>query len=181
MDVPLTQSVQVRTDAELAYMAGIIDGEGTIGIYRSTSKSGKNSFQVWVIVVQKNPIIIDWMKERFGGPRLFRMVRNRTFFSVNGPSKKIYQTYRWYLMGKKAGDLLKKVRPFLVLKGKKADLGIALADSLLEGGKEWKYPAGSQRSHTGKSGRPIFKSPELIAYQESLCRQCSQLNSPPSS
>jgi len=45
--------------SEIAYIAGSIDGEGTIGIYRQT---GTKSFHLKVLITNCSPALFDWLR-----------------------------------------------------------------------------------------------------------------------
>src|SRR3990167_7890464 len=176
MDALSTQSLQLRTEIEFAYLAGIIDGEGTIGIYLSTTKSGTGrtrSFFPTTIIVQRDPLLPKWIHANFGGSISHRVYRIRGF------KRDKYTYWRWYITGKKTGDFLRTVRPYLRLKGEQADCAIALSETILAGGKTWLYPDGQTITKAGLPGRPNAKPADLIAYQESLYHRCKLLNSPP--
>lgn len=51
---------------EHAYLAGILDGEGWIKIYRH-HRNGRNTFFLRVGAVSTDRILIAWLKERYGG------------------------------------------------------------------------------------------------------------------
>jgi hypothetical protein len=98
---------------EIAYLAGIIDGEGCIMLQR---QDGSFSICPILSIANTNLDLIDWLKTRLGGsigcnPR------------ANSGCKDVYQ---WHVMANNAVELLKQVRPFLRIKGKQADAVIAL-------------------------------------------------------
>lgn len=54
-------------DTDIAYLAGIIDGEGSIYIQRRITKQGYFSYFPRFQVVNTNREIMDWIKNTFGG------------------------------------------------------------------------------------------------------------------
>ena len=57
------------TIAQLAYLAGIIDGEGcfVIGCYAFSKKTGVPHFHTTVQVTSTDRILIEWLVDNFGG------------------------------------------------------------------------------------------------------------------
>lgn len=96
------------TECELAYTAGIVDGEGTVALTPWT-----RSFLPFVQVTNTDKRVIDWLSARFGG-KLYIWDR------AQHPIHKTRYNLRW--VGKHATSLITQLRPYLVLKGEQADL-----------------------------------------------------------
>jgi len=101
---------------DLAYAAGIIDGEGYIGIHKRKrklrySESLSYSLEVSVVMVEKE--IPDWLRLKFGGS--VRKILKR---------KERKDVWCWDIWAKKARDFLIIIRPYLKIKQNQADLGI---------------------------------------------------------
>jgi len=91
------------TKPELAYFAGIIDGEGSIAI----SKSG-GRYDARLYVVNTRPELIKWIKDRFGGLSYVRPDKNGKWRT----------RYQWAMaLNPRNGILLEQLVPFLVIKG----------------------------------------------------------------
>ncbi len=97
----------------LAYTAGIIDGEGCIGIYQNVIK-GKTYSHLTVSVVNTNEWLLHWLKFNFGG----------TFTEYQPLQPTCKDSYKWSLHSKKANDFLSMILPFLQLKKPQAELAI---------------------------------------------------------
>ena len=85
-------------------------------------------------VVNTNPILIDWLKQGFGG--------YTGTYQYGNPDWKL--SYVWRLTGVKAIELVKSVRPFLKLKAPHADQLLAFWDLH----ESWGVVGGTQ-SHWG--------------------------------
>jgi hypothetical protein len=97
-----------HTPMELAYLAGIIDGEGYIGIDSCYKRKGRQStHQLRVGVVNTSPELIMWLKETFGGSWSKR---------EKPMSEKHSQCYQWRAEAKIAENILRLVVPFLIIK-----------------------------------------------------------------
>jgi len=96
--------------AYYAYAAGLIDADGTIGIYRNNKnqKTGGGCI-LKVSIQQADRRAIDFLAGFFGGRAMQR---------------KDEDAWCWYRYGPKALELLKKIEPFLRIKRDQARLAI---------------------------------------------------------
>lgn len=108
---------------DLAYAAGIMDGEGTIGVtelavkYTSGDRARRrksSSFRDYIAVVMCDPIVPRWLSKKFGG----------AVYEYAGRKSGHKPTYRWHLNGKRAADFCALVLPYLRLKREQAKLVI---------------------------------------------------------
>lgn len=106
---------------DLSYLAGIIDGEGTIGItelkprYKPGDRKQRRkstSHKPYVAVVMCDETIPTWIKGNFGG------------YLYNYPGRKATHksTWRWCMNNRPAAEFCSIVRPYLKLKKPQADL-----------------------------------------------------------
>jgi hypothetical protein len=103
---------------EIAWAAGFIDGEGSIGVYRkgkwwSLSLSASNTD---IRPLQK-------LQKLFKG----------TFHKKKEPRDNRKQKFEWIVQGKTAAQALIQMREFLTCKQEQADLGIEFAQYLRVG------------------------------------------------
>jgi hypothetical protein len=120
-----------------AYCAGLIDGEGCISIgknyeikhnnlgnnqYEKGKKARKDTwnpnYKLSIIVVQKDRIITDWLYGNFGGS--LSVVKRKQGYTPGS------EFHRWVLSSNKALELLKDIKPYLILKRDQALIGIEL-------------------------------------------------------
>lgn len=95
-----------RTE-ELAYAAGLFDGEGSICICRN-----RNRYSLLAQVTNTNPYATELFHELFGG-------------SVSDYYKKLNtkkRIFHWVVQGERAGDFLAIIYPYLRMKRKQAEL-----------------------------------------------------------
>lgn len=107
------KTIRCKGVEDLAYLAGIIDGEGTIGIYYH---KGRNSYRVKIYVVNTYKPLIDWLGSVFGG---FVYKRNHTKWKTR---------YEWHL-GENAMELLKSLIPYLKIKKDQAILALGFREN----------------------------------------------------
>ena len=107
------------TECELAYAAGILDGEGCIS---GTFSSTKRMAYVRVSVQQKHPDLIDWLHQTFGGMKAVRPTRENILGFSGG--------YVWQLDNRQVFRFLEKVLPYLILKRRQAELALAFESTM---------------------------------------------------
>jgi len=134
---------------ELAYMAGIIDGEGTIYLQRQI----RNSYLSWyprLQVCNTNAPVMKWIHSRFGG-HLYGKDRSKH-------NKNWKYQYQWYTNRKIMDNLLPKILPYLIIKKEHAQL-------ILEFRKTFK-------KHYGTRGVP----PEIAIIREKIFHKLKLIN-----
>lgn len=99
---------------DLAYTAGIIDGEGSIGIYPQRQGNKSIAYALQVVVASTDEWLPLWLKFAYGG---------------NIHNEKRYKEYHspcwaWSISTRQAGEFLKLVLPYLHLKRPQAELAI---------------------------------------------------------
>lgn len=119
------------SETDLAYMAGIIDGEGSVSIWstrRNANARNDGSAPAWVlevVVVNTDKTLIDWCEARFGGSSNLRR---------RPPEKSFWKdVYRWRCSGIHAEALLRRVRPWLIIKASQADLAFEFRSTFHNG------------------------------------------------
>ncbi|MBL7167025.1 MAG: hypothetical protein ISS55_11200 [Dehalococcoidales bacterium] len=108
-----------RTD--LAYIAGIVDGEGYIGITADGKKfkHGRQNLRLRVTVTNTSEWLCQYLKFRFGGGKILL----RTLSPNHRPC------WQWQVDYQKAGDFLKLILPYLHLKKPQAELAIKFQEA----------------------------------------------------
>lgn len=116
--------------SDLAYAAGIIDGEGCIYARVQVTKAGTVStfLQVQIIMCSEN--VVAWFAQMFGGDVYVDQPR-----SLNNRVR-----FRWQVRGRQVATILRAILPYLREKKQRAVLAIELAD-LIEQGKGREVPA----------------------------------------
>lgn len=106
------------TETDLAYLAGIIDGEGSfVARAQLDSRRGTFNCSVRISVVSTDKVLIDWLISRFGG-RAYAGTKAKAHWR---------DKWQWYIGLKKAVELVPQFRRFLVIKGRQADLTMEFA------------------------------------------------------
>ena len=103
---------------ENAYLAGIIDGEGSIFITRiNNKKSGNVWYRLQIGCAMTEPDAIEMLRKTF--------TPNTKQFIYRGGRKKGYKpVYQWLTTGSTTVRILKELLPYLTVKKNQAKLGI---------------------------------------------------------
>ena len=102
---------------DLAYIAGIIDGEGSIIAQRSTSKKGQlKRYNIIVVVNMTDTSAIELIRALFGG-RFYKYLPRRS-------ERKAIT--RWQVSGQEAEVILRAIKPYLLVKRAKAEVALRL-------------------------------------------------------
>lgn len=101
---------------ELAYAAGVVDGEGCISAY---SLRGCRHVAVQVTVANTDPRMLNWLQRRWPGYIHCRPVSA----GARNANKALWT---WALQAKKAERFLIDIRDFLVIKQEQADLALEI-------------------------------------------------------
>jgi hypothetical protein len=133
------KKMPIWSKTETAYIAGIIDGEGCIGIYRSSSHD--RTFFLQITIVNTNITLLEWMKKKFGCGYLTSQSKSKAH-----PKNK--QSYSLEVSRMKAYEILLRVFPYLIVKKPQANLGIEF--------KKWqngRKPTGEYRPYTKQDNK----------------------------
>lgn len=106
------------SQTDLAYLAGIVDGEGTISCSITTTKKNHKALHKQLSIFNTNLMLISWITSRFGG-KVFSRVRSSKW-------KEEHQV-KW--SATEAVVILKALLPYLVIKREQAELFIALHET----------------------------------------------------
>jgi hypothetical protein len=110
------ERVIVPTPIDLAYIAGIIDGEGYIGVY-----GGKQKKHVLTVGVKMcDPEAIGAIVDAFGGTN-------------SGYENEFAYVFRWVVQTGRAYEFLKAIRPYLKVKAEQADWAIEYYEETFRG------------------------------------------------
>lgn len=94
---------------EVAYLAGLFDGEGSIVIRKANRKLGGCGYGLAIMLGVNYKKVIYKIQESFGGSIAIA---------------KSSAQYQWYCCGAKAGDILKLMLPYLEEKKEQAELAL---------------------------------------------------------
>lgn len=102
--------------ASIEYIAGFIDGEGSIQISKGTThRSGKRMYYLRLSVHQVDRRPLDELVSRWGGS--LRLIEKSSAIS----KKPIHE---WVVTGTNAARVLSEIEPYLISKREQAQLGL---------------------------------------------------------
>lgn len=104
------------SETNLAYLAGIIDSEGTITMIKKLNHNTAGcSYSLQIFISSTDKLIIDWIYEITGlGNVSEAKLRN----------KKSKKSWRWYAWCNQASQFVKSIIPYLIIKKPNAELAI---------------------------------------------------------
>ena len=112
----------MATDVELAWLAGIIDGEGSIFIMKAARKDRERSFNyVLRLSVQSADGIMAKSCYEISGQGVCMDAVTKQVNNSN--------TYKWQVSCTKASDLLKRLLPYLRVKKQQAEVAIKFQET----------------------------------------------------
>jgi hypothetical protein len=117
-----------RQEADDGYLAGIIDGEGSIFVYRRRDKRGGTSHILSLAITMTCEEVIRKIEHLYGGRVL----------PLTTPGKS--PSWRWHVENEAALEMIKIVFPYLVAKKKQASLAFKFREVM-------KQTFGSPREH----------------------------------
>ena len=123
-DILISWDVESISDVEKAYLAGILDGEGSIGISRYQHPQSKVPHYVtYFSIANTSEELMEWLEEKiFKKISIKRKIKPRK----SGFGKK--PCYQITIGTKKVYLLLKTILPYLVIKKKRAEKVIEFAE-----------------------------------------------------
>jgi len=117
------------SELDKAYLAGFIDGEGTVtAVFRLTASSRREAVHCRLSIPNTSLEILEWIQERFGG-----VMHYKNSLPKKANFKKVYSLY-WG--GEKCYPVLRDVLPYLKIKHRQAEILLELSALVIprEGG-----------------------------------------------
>jgi hypothetical protein len=105
------------TETELAYLAGIIDGEGCffIGLFRTKATKDLLNYHTYIKISNTDLDLMNWIKEKARATNNQQERKTRV-------SKKERTIYNAQISGQTLDDLMPKIYPFLIVKKRQCEI-----------------------------------------------------------
>ena len=112
--------MEITIQEKIAYLAGIVDGEGCICMTRgfSSRKASGPTFKIRLTICSTSLVLLDWLVVNFGGNYTKKALKI-------GMENKHSKSYNWNIHCDKAGQIIEMVLPYLVIKKRQAELVLA--------------------------------------------------------
>lgn len=107
----------MKREQVLAYLAGFIDGEGSIAVGLNKSSKGETRWYLRMSAHQLNPKPLQLLAKTFGG----------TIRRTKGDTRDIFE---WAISSKQAYDAIVALRPYLIVKADEAGVAMRFQESL---------------------------------------------------
>jgi hypothetical protein len=172
--------IYVPSETDLAYIAGLIDGEGHIGVKKSKAYkhlTGRVSpgYHARICIKMVDEAAIRFVAETLGG---WYFLEKR---AIGGLSKR--QLYAYQATDKSAETILRALLPYMRVKRGQAEAVLELRALQATGSKHRTRETGTRpfKHWTGKEVtiKTYAFSDEYIAMCDSLHQRCKNLNRPP--
>jgi hypothetical protein len=105
------------TETELAYIAGIVDGEGCIMLQKCTARASDAYIYPVVKVANTDFRLMDWLVKKIGAGAVQYRTRSNTGCK---------DVQHWTIASNQAIQFLKTIRPYLIVKAHQADVALAV-------------------------------------------------------
>jgi hypothetical protein len=112
------------SEAEKGYLAGIIDGEGHIGLSRRPGKHGAPIYHIRVVIANTSMALHHWLEQRLpGAGYIMQDTRKKLDARPNTHSERWKTAYKWVIAGNRVALVfLREMVPYLVIKRAQAEL-----------------------------------------------------------
>ncbi|SRR6266566_5746980 len=106
-----------RTNEEIAYLAGLFDGEGSVNIFKQPKRKDMTvpAYFIEISIGNTHKGVLQWVLEKFGG----RLSHNAEQYT-----KRNHRTWRWRASSNDAYEVLVAMLPYLTVKKEQAKLAI---------------------------------------------------------
>lgn len=109
----------MEDNSTLQYLAGFIDGEGSISVNLSKNPKGRRRWYLRMTCHQVNPAPLELLINTFGGSLRYSR-RTATQRPI----------HEWAISSNEAYSAIKRLRPYLIVKAKEADLAMKFQELL---------------------------------------------------
>lgn len=144
----------VLTEAELGYLAGLVDSEGCINI----KCTRKRYYTLQIVVAQGNEHLLTYWQKRTGLGHIYAMKKEKT-----GNKN---QSWQWYLNQEDATTLLYLILPYLILKKEEAKVALEFRKTLRTQAETTQYIQPNTPMNENRLTEDILKTRQ--AYKDTL-------------
>lgn len=102
---------ELLSEKQLAYVAGLFDGEGSVGIYEFKKKAQNSNWQFKVEIANTDWRIMQWLETTIGG-KVGKKSSGKSHWR---------QGYCWRIQGKNAEIFCRLIRPYTIIKSDQID------------------------------------------------------------
>ena len=104
------------TEEELAYIAGLVDGEGSFHLHKHKRNTGLITYDVSFYISNTKKELIDWLNKKIEGSRIQETKKNKEYLNRN-------ICYLFHLTKQKnLLEFLPKIIPYLIIKRNQANI-----------------------------------------------------------
>jgi hypothetical protein len=133
----------VVSDIDWARLAAYVDGEGTIMIAKSVTKTCRKhpNYVLTLIVANTDPRLICWLSDTFTGYSTFsHSAGSRLSIEKGVVKRKVCFSWRQY--EERAAEIIRHIIPYLIMKREQAEIALAYREIRKAGSKGRRLNAG---------------------------------------
>lgn len=156
-------NVTTLTEADKAYMAAMLDGEGVVSVKKVKYKDYFYCYPV-IAVYNCNMQLMKWLVSKYGGT--ISVTKKQGADGKYGKAKK--DVYRWRTTSVDTAVILEHVYPYLIIKRAQAELGLKL--------NTMNHRANKEKDKFGKFKQMLF--PTMLSEIETIHKSIRLLNNP---
>lgn len=141
----------MHSEGLLGYIAGLIDGEGTVFIGRQKRSENRSGYRFipHLIITNTNKECLELCKNTFNFGSL--LLRREASFNTEGSIQSRKDCYRWEVKHQQAGEVLRQVLPYMVIKKEQAKNLLAFLECVETQGNYKSYDIDKQFEYYLKS------------------------------
>ena len=111
-------------DTELAYLAGIIDGEGCffIGLFRTEATKNRMNYHTYIKISNNEKSLIDWVHKKAGATN----IQQDRLTRKSGANRACYSSQ---ITGATLDALLPKIFPYLIIKRRQCEIMLRMRNT----------------------------------------------------
>ncbi len=144
----------IMNKLKASYLAGLIDGEGYIGImkHKRYDDLTKNHYREVIKIANTDKKLIEWLKNSFGGDMEERKWKNGENYKT---------AYCWSKKYTNTEEILRKIMPYLRVKKKQAEIVL----EVIKTKKKWWQRLNRNRSNTPAYRKEDWQKLEKLYWQ----------------
>ncbi len=114
--------INILSDVDAAYIAGLVDGEGSIALKRSGewNKNRTLTYRLSVTITNTFPGIMGWIALKVGYGAIYKQKTRNNWKDA----------WHWQINGRRAMDLLKQLYPYLKIKKLQVEVALVFGETV---------------------------------------------------
>lgn len=125
---------------DYAYIAGLLDADGTICMFRINKGARWESCNFTISIVNRDLLVLEWVQSMFGG-----FVRERKYNRKAPHAKNWQPVFDWVTDAANREAFLSAVLPFLHIKRRQAELALTFCKTIVPRREQYRLTVGQKQ------------------------------------